>query len=99
MINFEDGRKLWSDITYFSEASEKDKELRYKISKVIVNGRFKKTNLVSIVQDTSKEIVDLFYNMKKQPEEGSPGEDEGESGETPFITANYQSSKPRAEEQ
>ena len=69
MINFEDGRKLWSNITYFAEASEKDKELRSKISKVIINGRFKKTNLVNIVQDTSKEIVDLFYNMKQSGKE------------------------------
>jgi hypothetical protein len=71
LINFEDGRKLWSNITYFSEASEKDKELRAKISKVIINGKYKKVNLVGIVQDTSKEIVDIFYSMKKQqkPEE------------------------------
>jgi len=50
LINFEDGRKLWSNITYFSEASDKDKELRSKISKVIVNGRFRKTNLIGLVQ-------------------------------------------------
>lgn len=50
LINFEDGRKLWTNITYFSEASEKDKELRNRISKVIRNGRFKKINLVGIVQ-------------------------------------------------
>lgn len=54
LINFEDGRKLWNNITYFAEASEKDKELRQRISKVIINGRFKKTNLVGIVQETSK---------------------------------------------
>jgi hypothetical protein len=65
LINFEDGRKLWSNITYFSEASEKDKELRSRISKVIVNGKYKKVNLVGIVQETSKEIVDLFYEMRK----------------------------------
>ena len=35
---------------------------------MIVNGRFKKRNLVEIVQETSKEIVDLFYDMKKEPE-------------------------------
>jgi hypothetical protein len=58
---------LWTNITYFSEASDKDRELRAKISKIIVNGKHRKVNLVGIVQDTSKEIVDIFYSMKKQP--------------------------------
>ena len=44
--------------------------------------------MVGIVQETSKEIVDLFYNMKKGVEE--PVEKEFPE-ETPFITANYQS--------
>ncbi len=50
LINFEDGKKLWKDITYFAKVSEKDKELRNKISKLIHNGKFKKTHLVNIVQ-------------------------------------------------
>lgn len=99
LINFEDGRKLWNNITYFADASDKDKQLRNRISKTIRNGRFRKTNLVGIVQETSKEIVDLFYTMKRQqpegqgyPEEEGEGEDEGEEGGAPFLTAdNYRS--------
>ena len=77
---------MWNNITYFSEASQKDKQLRSRISKVIVNGRFRKTNLVGIVQETSKEIVDLFYGMRQEEEQP-----EGVEEETPFITANYHS--------
>jgi hypothetical protein len=97
LINFDDGRKLWSSITYFAEASDKDKHLRTRIIKIIRNGRFRKTNLVGIVQETSKEIVDLFYAMKKEPhreiqQESYREEDrEQEDKETPFITANYHS--------
>lgn len=46
---------------------------------MIRNGKYKKVNLVGIVQDTSKQIVDLFYDMKKnkqgeeQPEEEAEG--------------------------
>jgi hypothetical protein len=48
--------------------------------------------LVGIVQDTSKQIVDLFYDMKRpKPQEGDPEEDEPE--ETPFITGHYQEGK------
>ena len=50
LINFEDGRKLWPNITYFSEASNKDKQLKSKISKLILNGKYKKRNLVEMVQ-------------------------------------------------
>ena len=45
LINFEDGKKLWKDITYFSEASQKDRKLRDKISKFICNGKYKKMSL------------------------------------------------------
>jgi hypothetical protein len=91
LINFEDGRKLWHNITYFSEASEKDRELRARISKVIRNGKYKKVNLVGIVQDTSKQIVDLFYDLKR-PRQGREGEERqgaGGVGETPFITGGH----------
>ena len=54
LINFEDGRKLWKNITYFADAHEKDKELKKKIAKLIHNGKYKKMNLVNIVQDTSQ---------------------------------------------
>lgn len=87
LINFEDGKKLWSNITYFSDASEKDKELRSKISKVIVNGKYKKVNLVGIVQETSKEIVDLFYTMKKNPKDERNSEEEEYHTQTAFLTA------------
>ena len=50
LINFEDGKKLWKNITYFSEASEKDKILRHRISRLINNGRFKRMSLVNVVQ-------------------------------------------------
>ena len=46
LINFEDGRKLWPEISYFSEASQKDRHLKNKISKLILNGKYKKKNLV-----------------------------------------------------
>ncbi len=65
LINFEDGKKLWKDITYFLEASEKDKMLRHKISRFISNGKYKKMSLVDTVQETSKEIVELFYKSKQ----------------------------------
>jgi hypothetical protein len=65
LINFEDGRKLWKNLRYFADASEKDKDLRNKVSKLINNGRFKKINLVDVVQSTSKEIVEIFYNSKR----------------------------------
>lgn len=65
LINFDDGYKLWPHIPYFSEASSKDRELKQKISKLIINGKYKKRSLVGMVQDTSKEIVDLFYQSKK----------------------------------
>jgi hypothetical protein len=57
LINFEDGRNLWKNLRYFADASEKDKDLRNKVSKLINNGRFKKINLIDVVQSTSKEIV------------------------------------------
>ena len=66
LINFEDGRKLWRNLRYFADASEKDKDLRNKISRLINNGRFKKVNLIDVVQNTSKEIVEIFYNSKRQ---------------------------------
>lgn len=56
-----------------------------------MNGRFKKTNLVGLVQETSKEIVDLFYNMKKEQSESQIAEPQEVVEETPFITANYHS--------
>lgn len=54
LINFEDGKKLWKDITYFTEASEKDRFLRNKISRFITNGKYKRMSLVDTVQETSK---------------------------------------------
>lgn len=54
LINFEDGRKLWKNLRYFAEASEKDKNLRTKISKLINNGKYRKMNLIQVVQETSK---------------------------------------------
>ena len=66
LINFEDGRKLWKNLRYFADASEKDRGLRSKISRLINNGEYKKVNLIGVVQETSKEIVDLFYNSKRQ---------------------------------
>ena len=49
--------------------------------------------MVNIVQDTSKEIVDLFYNMKQEEKEGNNAkeEEEEQEGETPFLTAGYKS--------
>jgi hypothetical protein len=54
LINFDDGHRLWPTIPYFAEASAKDKELKQRISKLIVNGKYKKSSLVGIVQSTSK---------------------------------------------
>lgn len=50
MINFEDGRKLWRNLRYFADASEKDRGLRERISKLINNGKYKKMNLIGVVQ-------------------------------------------------
>ena len=66
LINFEDGKKLWKNIKYFYHAFEKDKQLKRKIVRLIRSGRYKKTSLVDIVQDTSQEIVDLFYQTKNK---------------------------------
>jgi len=50
-----------------------------------MNGKYKKINLVGVVQETSKQIVDLFYTMKKT--DTQPLEDDHiDSG--PFLTAN-----------
>lgn len=38
---------------------------------MIINGKYKNTSLVNVVQDTSKEIVDLFYNGKEGNREKS----------------------------
>ena len=54
LINFEDGKKLWKNITYFADAHEKDKELKKKIARLINSGKYRKMNLVNIVQDTSQ---------------------------------------------
>lgn len=32
---------------------------------MIINGRYKRQSLVDMVQDTSKQIVNLFYESKK----------------------------------
>lgn len=46
LINFDDGRKLWPNVSYFNQASEKDKQLKHKISRLIVNGKYKRQSLV-----------------------------------------------------
>jgi hypothetical protein len=50
LINFEDGKKLWNNITYFADASSKDRVLRHRISRLISNGKYKKLSLVDTVQ-------------------------------------------------
>ena len=63
--------------------------LRHKISRFISNGKYKKMSLVDTVQETSKEIVELFYKSKQNQNV----EIDEEFDDTPFLTAGQHVSK------
>ena len=43
---------------------------------MILNGKYKKKNLVEMVQETSKQIVEIFYNSKNKQKVGQASIDE-----------------------
>lgn len=51
---------------------------------MIINGKYKRHSLVSMVQDTSKQIVNLFYHSKKAEENNN--ETPHETYDSAFMT-------------